>query len=163
MGPRCQALPLAGVTVFVALVAVALASCTSPAGSPRPTPSAAGPTSPMAHASRPPPPTTPGGRATSDTKRFTLMAGSQHNVCGIGLRVAFIPPSGGTGQGYQAFLVAGPTSGFPDTTPTSTGDTPPVGTVAPARVGTVATVLGKRFRVISVDVLHRRVVLEALC
>jgi hypothetical protein len=95
---------------------------------------------------------------------FTLAEGTQRDVCGVRVRVVFIPPSVTASGGYQAFLVGGPTSGVPDVVADPTaGDQPLPGNVSPARAGETATVLGKRFRVGAVDVTNRRVELVAIC
>jgi hypothetical protein len=96
--------------------------------------------------------TTPAGGA------FTLTDGVERDVCGIGLRVKFVPPSSTTGQDNQAFLVGGPVGGADPS-----ADQPAPANVAPARTGAIATVVGKRFKVDLVDLPNRRVTLEALC
>lgn len=94
---------------------------------------------------------------------FTLAEGAHRDICGIRVRVAFIPPSVTATQSDQAFLVGGPITSAPDVPDPTAGDQPLPSTVAPARAGEATTVMGKRFRVHVVDVPHRRVELEALC
>jgi hypothetical protein len=100
----------------------------------------------------------------SSSVSFALAEGAQRDICGIHLRVVFIPPSANQTAGYQAFLVGAPISGVPaansDPTP---GDQPLPGNASPATPGQTATVLGKKFRVSTVDVAGRRVELVALC
>ena len=103
----------------------------------------------------------PGGTAgatptptPSGTGGLVLAEGKQHEVCGIALTVKFVPPSQTGGAQDQAFLVAAQSGG---------GDVPSPSTVAPARAGTTVTVLGRRFTVNSVDLVNRRVSVEALC
>jgi hypothetical protein len=97
-------------------------------------------------------PTPPAGAA------LTLTEGVEHDVCGIGLTVRFIPPSATTGKDDEAFLVGGPASQVGPSP-----DQPAPANVAPARTGAIATVLGKRFKVDAVDAINRRVSVEALC
>jgi hypothetical protein len=94
---------------------------------------------------------TPAGSA-----RFVLAEGEQHPVCGISLAVKFIPPSATGGSQDQAFLVG-------DEPSASGGDQPAPSTLAPARPGQTATVLGRQFRVIAVDLINARVTVDALC
>jgi hypothetical protein len=104
-------------------------------------------------------PTDPGSTASSSGVRFTLAEGTQRDMCGIRVRVVFIPPSATESGGYQPFLVGGPAGGADPTA----GDQPLPGNAAPARAGETATVLGKRFLIGAVDVANRRVELVAIC
>jgi hypothetical protein len=94
---------------------------------------------------------------------FVLVEGAQRDICGVRLRVTFIPPSVTAGGDDQAFLVGGPIPGNQKVAPAPTGDQPQPSTIAPARTGATATVMGKRFKVVAVDVANRRVQLEPLC
>jgi hypothetical protein len=92
-----------------------------------------------------------------------MTEGVEKDVCGIGLRVTFIPPNAATHTQGQAFLVGGPIGNVHGVQPDPTADQPLPSNVAPARDGTTVTVSGKRFTVVSVDVAHARVRIEALC
>ena len=91
---------------------------------------------------------------------FVLTDGVERDVCGIGLLVTFVPPSTATGDQTQAFLVGGPV-GAVHASPSQ--DRPLPANVAPARIGTTVTVLGRRFTVSAVDRARRRVTVEAEC
>jgi hypothetical protein len=94
---------------------------------------------------------------------FVLTEGVEHNVCGIRLVLKFIPPSANSGTTDQAFLVGGPIADGHGVLPAPTADQPLPSNIAPARPGMTVTVLGRRFRIDSVDVANRRVRVEALC
>jgi hypothetical protein len=103
------------------------------------------------------------GATASGGREFTLDEGVEHDVCGIGIVLKFIPPSESAGAADEAVLVGGPLSGVPGVLGGQTGDVPLPGTVAPARAGLTVTVFGKRFSVLVVDAAHTRVRLKALC
>jgi hypothetical protein len=121
----------------------------------RPTTTATSPDSPDATASA--------SAAPVPGLGFVLVEGAQRDICGVRLRATFIPPSVTAGGDDQAFLVGGPIPGNHEAAPAPTGDQPLPSTVAPARTGATATVMGKRFKVVAVDVANRRVQLEPLC
>jgi hypothetical protein len=143
-----------------------LAACAGAGGPTAPDQTATGTGSPVTTVtSQGSPGPTVGGFASSPNGiRFTLAEGAQRDICGIHLRVKFIPPSVTATQSDQAFLVGAPiispTEVVPDSTP---GDQPVPSTVAPARAGETTTLLGKRFVVDAVDVPNHRVELQALC
>jgi hypothetical protein len=118
----------------------------SPSGS-----SPAGTGAPSSPASTPPATQPPSPTATGEVD---LVEGATHRMCGIDVGVKFIPPMANAKSQDQAFLVVG--NG-------SSGDQPLPGAVAPARAGSVATVMGKRFAVVSVDLARKRVTVRALC
>lgn len=143
-----------------ALVAV-LAACGTmtpegAGGTGSPTPSGPGPSgTPTASPTTAVPPTSkpvPGGQ-------FTLVPGKEHDVCGIGVMVTFVPPAGQQNTGYQAFLVGGPVGQVR----ASGGDNPMPGNAKPANPGSTVTVAGVNFRVHAVDASALTVTLEALC
>jgi hypothetical protein len=168
--PAVAALPtMAGLLMMIGLLAVTtvVAACARPGaggGSAAPGPTGPAPSS-TAPSGTPPAAATPPGGSPAPRRgvTFVLSAGVTKDVCGIGLRVTIVPPSASTGPGYQAFLVGASTSDRPPMMSDDTGDTPHPGTIAPARPGTVATVLGKAFMVISVDLDLGRVTLQPLC
>jgi hypothetical protein len=162
-GYRCAAVLVA----LTAAMAVGIAACAAGTSGP-PTPTGGStdlPTTPHANGT-PPPGATVGAShgptggsdapSTADPEAFVLAEGVEHDVCGIALRVRFVPPSATGNSGDQAFLVGAPI-------PPPTGDQPLPSTVAPARSGTTALVLGRRFVVIAVDIANTRVTLKALC
>jgi hypothetical protein len=84
-----------------------------------------------------------------------LTEGTVQHLCGLDLRVTFIPPAGVVAsRADEAFLAA---------VDATNDDGPLPGTVAPARVGSVATVLGQRFQVTSVDIGRKRITVRLLC
>ncbi len=91
---------------------------------------------------------------------YVLTEGVEHDVCGIGLTVAFLPPGAATGDQVQAFLVGGPVGAV---RASPSGDIPNPAAIAPARAGTTVTVLGRRLAVGTVDPVRRRVTVEAVC
>jgi hypothetical protein len=100
------------------------------------------------------------GSAPAGAGVIVLREGVEHDVCGIGVAVKFIPPSafndGPTaGATYEAVLVGGPVGQAADQ-PTPAG-------VAPARPGLTVTVAGRRFLIRSVNATGRWVEVEALC
>jgi hypothetical protein len=138
-------------SVFV-LVSVLMACGTSngnepPTSSP---PEADSTTGGSNQASSSPPPTQ---STPPQTREVVLAEGHAQQLCGINVGVKFIPPSQTSPSADQAFLVAAPGSD---------GDQPS-GTVAPAFRGAVATLMGMRFEVLSVDTAGKRVSIRALC
>lgn len=140
-------------SVFV-LVSVLMACGTSngnepPTSSP---PEADSSTGGSNQASSSPPPTQ---STPPQTRDVVLAEGHMQPLCGINLRVKFIPPSMMNSPSQdQAFLVAG--NG-------SDSEQPIPGAIAPAFAGAVATVMGVRFEVLAVDVVGKRVTVRALC
>jgi hypothetical protein len=126
---------------------LALAACDPAAPSPDPVPA---PTSAPASA-------TPGGITGTGAAGFTLGAGTEHDVCGIGLVVTFVHSAGTE----EAVLLGGPAGKVPGLG--QGGADPLPANAAVATAGTVATVVGKRFRVNAVDAAGGRVQLEPLC
>ncbi|MBO0871613.1 MAG: hypothetical protein J2P15_23930, partial [Micromonosporaceae bacterium] len=82
------------------------------------------------------------GTSRSTPVTFTVTETRPAAACGISIRAHFIPPSASGQSQLQAYLV-GQALGVPGGVPG--GDQPVPGAVAPARPGTVATVLGRRF------------------
>jgi hypothetical protein len=119
-------------------------------------------------------PTTLGSqRATPDTatfatnasnrRAFTLAAGVEHDVCGIGIIVRFIPSNASASTADEAVLEGGPVSNVQDLVQNHTGDQPLPSNAAEAKEGAIVTVVGRRFKVDVIDVPNSRVQLEALC
>jgi len=113
-------------------------------------------------------PAGPGGATSASaaplpSDAFVVAEGEQRDVCGVRLRVMFIPPSVPTSSADQAFLVGAPISGNQQIVPDPTGDQPLPSHIAPARPGATVAVLGKRFKIEAVDIANRRVRLEAVC
>jgi hypothetical protein len=130
----------------------------TPSAPPGSTPASGTPTGGVPTGGQP----TTGAPATSKPAAgamFTLAAGREHDVCGIGVMVTFVPPAGQQYQGYQAFIVGGAVGHVGG----SGGDNPMPGNVAPANPGMTVTVAGVRFRVHSVDTAASTATLEAMC
>jgi hypothetical protein len=94
---------------------------------------------------------------------FTLAEGTEHDVCGIGVVVKFIPSSASAAKADEAVLMGGPVNAVPDKVQNHTGADPLPDNAAKADAGAVVTVAGKRFRVNAVDVSGGHVQLEPLC
>jgi hypothetical protein len=88
---------------------------------------------------------------------LTVTEAQPGSACGITLRARFIPPSTNRRSQLQPFLV-GQGLGVPPQ-----GDQPLPGAVAPAAQGTVATVLGRRFGILAVDIAQRWIRVQPLC
>ena len=108
-----------------------------------------------------PAPTTASPSPSPTTPVLTLVEGASRSVCGIVVRVRFVPPSVATSGQDQAFLVAEPVAGGASTPPAD--DQPTPSAVAPMTPSAVVTVLGQRFMVVAVDVVGRSVRIRALC
>jgi hypothetical protein len=89
---------------------------------------------------------------------FTIYeGGGEHDACGIGILVRFVPGAAGAGD---AILLGGPAGHVPDQVP-SAGPLPD--NAARAVAGDPVTVAGKRFLVNAIDPAGRRVQLEPRC
>lgn len=94
---------------------------------------------------------------------FTLEEGTEHDVCGIGVIVKFIPSSASASRADEAVIIGGPVNNVADPVQNHTGDQPLPANAAKATPGTTVTVAGKRFLVNAVDVAGTRVQLEPHC
>jgi hypothetical protein len=94
---------------------------------------------------------------------FTLDEGMEHDACGIGVVLKFIPSGAGSSKADEAVLMGGPVDNVPDKVQDHTGADPLPDNAAKATVGAVVTVTGKRFRVNAVDADGGRVQLEPMC
>jgi hypothetical protein len=94
---------------------------------------------------------------------FTLDEGMEHDACGIGVVLKFIPSSASAAKADEAVLMGGPVNKVPDKIQDHTGADPLPDNAARATPGTVVTVVGKRFRVNAVDATSGRAQLEPLC
>jgi hypothetical protein len=94
---------------------------------------------------------------------FTLADGFEHDVCGIGLIVKFIPPTATSSSASEAVLVGGPVSNVQDTVQDHTGDQPLPSNAAELIVGKTVSVNGKSFRVLGIDVTGTSVQLQPVC
>ena len=103
-------------------------------------------------------PTTSGGAAG-----FVLEEGFEHDVCGIGISVKFIPPTSTSSSADEAVLYGGPINNVPDKIQDHTGDQPLPDNAAKLDDGTTVTVVGKQFTVNSIDVANTKVGLTAHC
>jgi hypothetical protein len=94
---------------------------------------------------------------------FTLEDGFEHDVCGIGLIVRFIPPTSTSSTASEAVLEWGPVSNVQDNVQDHTGDQPLPANGAQLVAGQTATLDGKSFRVLGVDTAGSSVQLQPLC
>lgn len=94
---------------------------------------------------------------------FTLEDGFEHDVCGIGLIVRFIPSSSTATSNDEAVLEAGPVSNVQDSVQDHNGDQPLPANAAKLDVDTTVTVLGKSFHVIGIDLAGSKIQLQPLC
>jgi hypothetical protein len=123
----------------------------------------AGPAAAPAHSASmgdPPGAVNAGGGGTTG---FTLTEGTEHDACGIGVVVKFIPSSASAAKADEAVLMGGPVNNVPDKVQDHTGADPLPDNAAKATAGAVVTVAGKRFRINAVDVSGGHVQLEPLC
>jgi hypothetical protein len=104
-----------------------------------------------------------GGSTTAVGGGFTLDEGMEHDVCGIGISVKFIPSNASASKADEAVLMGGPVSNIQDLVQNHTGDQPLPANAAQATAGSTVAVVGKRFKVNAIDVAHTRVQLEPLC
>jgi hypothetical protein len=94
---------------------------------------------------------------------FILQDGFEHDVCGIGLIVKFIPPTSTSSSASEAVLVGGPISNVQDTVQNQTGDQPLPSNAAELKAGNTVSVQGKSFRVLGIDVVGTSVQLQPAC
>jgi hypothetical protein len=113
------------------------------------------PTSPASGATAPP--------TTGGTAAFVLEEGFEHDVCGIGISVKFIPATSTSSSADEAVLYGGPISNVPDKIQDHTGDQPLPDNAAKLDTGKTVTVVGKQFTVGSIDTANTKVGLTALC
>jgi hypothetical protein len=100
---------------------------------------------------------------TTGAAKFTLEEGFEHDVCGIGISVKFIPATDTSSTADEAVLYGGPINNVPDKIQDHTGATPLPDNAAKLTVGGTVTVVGKQFSVDAIDVDNTRVGLEAHC
>lgn len=124
----------------VAVLVAALSACASKTGTP-----------------------SPASSISYSSGAFHLDAGVEHDVCGIGVVLTFIPASPVSPKLDYAVLVGGPVghvdAGFGDKT---ANDPLPADAVHLSH-GVVVTVVGQRFGVNDIDVAGKSAVLTALC
>lgn len=94
---------------------------------------------------------------------FRLGEGLEHDVCGIGVSVKFIPATSTSSKAEFAVVYGGPINKVPDKVQNHTGDEPLPDNAAHAVAGTTITVYGKKFAVDTVDTATSTVQLRALC
>ncbi len=103
------------------------------------------------------------GVTLPDAQPFTLEEGFEHDVCGIGISVKFIPPTATSASATEAVLQGGQISNVIDNVQDHTGDQPLPANAAKAVAGTTVTVYGKQFKVDDVDVKNSKVTLTPVC
>jgi hypothetical protein len=94
---------------------------------------------------------------------FRLGEGLEHDVCGIGISVKFIPATNASSKFDYAVVYGGPINKVPDKVQNHTGSDPLPDNAAHAVAGTTITVYGKKFTVDAVDNATSSVQLRALC
>jgi hypothetical protein len=94
---------------------------------------------------------------------FRLGEGLEHDVCGIGVSVKFIPATNSSTKFDFAVVYGGPINNLPDKVQNHTGADPLPDNAAHAVAGTTITVYGKKFAVDTVDTATSSVQLRALC
>ena len=101
--------------------------------------------------------------STPNAQPFTLEPGFEHDVCGIGISVKFIPATATSATADEPVLMGGPISNIQDDVQDHTGDQPLPANAANAVAGSTATVYGKQFKVDNVDVAVTTVRLDPIC
>lgn len=103
------------------------------------------------------------GSTVPNKQPFTLEEGFEHDVCGIGVTVKFIPATGTSSTADEPVLQGGPISNVQDNVQDHTGDQPLPANAAKLTTGTTVTVFGKQFKVDAIDTKNTNVRLEPLC
>jgi len=103
------------------------------------------------------------GSTVPNIQPFTLEEGFEHDVCGIGVSVKFIPETATSTTFGEAVLQGGPISNVPDNVQNHTGDQPLPANAAKLTAGATVTVVGKQFTVDAIDTKNTNVRLEPLC
>jgi hypothetical protein len=110
------------------------------------------------------PTASPAGSSSAQTgSHFKLEEGFEHDVCGIGVAVKFIPATASSSKADFAVVYGGPINKVPDKVQDHTGADPLPDNAAHAVPDTTITVYGKQFKVDSVDVADSATELTALC
>jgi hypothetical protein len=104
------------------------------------------------------PPTTDAAAAA-----FILEEGFEHDVCGVGISVKFIPATSTSSSFDEAVLYGGPINNVPDKIQDHTGDQPLPDNAAKLVQGKTVTVVGHQFTVDSIDTANSKVGLTAHC
>jgi hypothetical protein len=111
----------------------------------------------------PPGPTTTTSPQPGPTNVFTLGEGLEHDVCGIGLVLKFIPATASSSKADYAVVMYGPIGNVPDLVQDHTGDQPLPHNATHPQQGVVITLGGSRFGVNRIDTSTHQVMLTALC
>lgn len=115
-----------------------------------------------------PSPAADGARTTTSSPAaasgpFTLGEGLEHDVCGIGVAVKFIPATASSGKADFAVVYGGPVNKVEDKVQNHVGTDPLPDNAAHAIVGATITVYGKQFTVNAVDTAEPSVRLQPQC
>lgn len=103
------------------------------------------------------------GTPSSSVAIFTMDDASEHDVCGIGLILKFIPATASSSTADEAVLQFGPVSHVADNVQNHTGDMPLPANAAQLLAGKTVTLGGHSFKVDSIDVQNSKATLEATC
>jgi hypothetical protein len=113
----------------------------------------------------PPAPSTTTSPQPGPTNVFTLSEGLEHDVCGIGLVLKFIPATAtaSSSKADYAVVMYGPIGNVPDLVQDHTGDQPLPNNATHPQQGVVITLGGSRFGVNRIDTSTNQVMLTSLC
>jgi len=103
------------------------------------------------------------GSTVPNVQPFTLEEGFEHDVCGVGVTVKFIPATATASTADEPVLQGGPISNVQDNVQDHTGDQPLPANAAKLTNGATVTVDGKQFKVVSIDTANTKVGLVPLC
>ncbi|MGI5175170.1 hypothetical protein ACQEVZ_02415 [Dactylosporangium sp. CA-152071] len=101
--------------------------------------------------------------STAGAAPFVLDIGIEHDVCGIGVAVVFIPRTATSGRADVEPLVYGGPISHMQAPYSLVGTDPMPSNAAKAVPGTELTVEGKKLRIVGVDTQREQVTLEPRC
>jgi hypothetical protein len=103
------------------------------------------------------------GVSSTPGAAFVLEEGFEHDVCGIGITVKFIPATSTSSTFGEAVLQWGPVSNVVDNVQNHTGDQPLPANAAQLSVGATVNLSGHGFKVDAIDIAKTKVTLEPAC
>lgn len=92
-----------------------------------------------------------------------LEEGFEHDVCGIGISVKFIPPTSTSTSASEAVLQWGRINNVVDNVQDHTGDQPLPSNAVQLTSGSTVSLGGHHFKVDAIDVSNTKVTLEPIC
>jgi hypothetical protein len=105
----------------------------------------------------------PASSSAAASAPFTLAEGLEHDVCGIGIVVKFIPATASSSKADFAVVYGGPVNKVEDKVQDHIGTDPLPDNAAHAVAGSTITVYGKQFTVNAVDTAGTSVQLQPQC